>query len=108
VAREVVRVLTALTHCSLGMRTITETPEDSDYTSIQRRIRTLQGASESSADGENAEQDITPGHRRGSAADLGADRHQPTGSVKLSMSSRPASEVAGGGPTASAPAGGVS
>jgi len=39
---------------------IAETPEDSDYTSIQRRIRTLQGASESLADGENAEQDIAP------------------------------------------------
>jgi len=37
---------------------IAKTPEDSDYTSIQRRIRTLQGASETSADGENAEQDI--------------------------------------------------
>jgi len=33
-------------------------PEESDYTSIQRRIRTLQGASETSADGENAAQDI--------------------------------------------------
>jgi hypothetical protein len=39
---------------------IAKTPEDSDYTSIQRRIRTLQAASESSADGENAEQDIAP------------------------------------------------
>jgi len=39
---------------------IAETPEDSDYTSVQRRIRTLQPASESSADGENAEQDIAP------------------------------------------------
>jgi hypothetical protein len=32
---------------------IAETPEDADYTSIQRRIRTLQSASESSADGKN-------------------------------------------------------
>jgi len=39
---------------------IAKTPEDSDYTSIQRRIRTLQGASESLADGENAEPDIAP------------------------------------------------
>jgi len=30
---------------------IAKTPEASDYTSIQRRIRTLQDASESSADG---------------------------------------------------------
>jgi len=35
-------------------------PEASDYTFIQRRIRTLQGASEFSADGENAEPDIAP------------------------------------------------
>jgi len=34
-----------------------KTPEDSDYTSIQRRIRTLQAASESSGD-TNAEPDI--------------------------------------------------
>jgi len=39
---------------------IAKTPEDSDYSSIQRRIRTLQGASESSADGKNAEQDLVP------------------------------------------------
>jgi len=39
---------------------IAEAPEDSDYTSIQRRIRTLQCASESLADGENAEPDIAP------------------------------------------------
>jgi len=42
-----------------------ETPEDSDYTSIQRQIRTLQAASESSADGENAEQDIAPAPTQG-------------------------------------------
>jgi len=39
---------------------IAETSEDSDYTSIQRRIPTLQGASESSAEGENAEPGIAP------------------------------------------------
>jgi len=39
---------------------LAKTREDSDYTSIQRRIRILQGASETSADGENAEQDIAP------------------------------------------------
>jgi len=39
---------------------IAETPEDSDYTSVQRRIRTLQAASESSGDTENAERDIAP------------------------------------------------
>jgi len=38
---------------------IAETPEDSDYTSVQRRIRTLQTASESSADDENTE-DVAP------------------------------------------------
>jgi len=37
---------------------IAKTPEESDYTSIQRRIRTLQVASESSVDAENAAQDI--------------------------------------------------
>jgi len=39
---------------------IAEPPEGSDYTSIQQRIRTLQGASESSAGGEKAEPDIAP------------------------------------------------
>jgi len=39
---------------------IAETPEDSDYTSVQRRIRTLQAAAESSGNTENAEQDIAP------------------------------------------------
>jgi len=39
---------------------IAEMPENSDYTSTQRRIRTQQGASESSADGENAEPDTAP------------------------------------------------
>jgi len=39
---------------------IAETRKDSDYTSIQRRIRTLHGASECSADGETAERDIAP------------------------------------------------
>jgi len=39
---------------------IAETPEDSDYTSVQRRIRTLQDASESSSDTENAELDTAP------------------------------------------------
>jgi len=39
---------------------VAETPEDSDYTSIQRRIRTLQAASESSVDAENVEQDMVP------------------------------------------------
>jgi len=39
---------------------IAETPEDSDYTSVQRRIRTLQAAAESSGNSENAEQDIAP------------------------------------------------
>jgi len=39
---------------------IAKTPEDSDYTSAQRRIRTLQAASESSADAENDESDIAP------------------------------------------------
>jgi len=37
---------------------IAETPEGFDYTSIQRRIRTLQAASEPSPDGENTEPDI--------------------------------------------------
>jgi len=105
---------------------IAETPGDSDYTSIQRRIRTLQAASESSADAESAEPHISPapthpselylfvagvregeseglpflladslelvnwtgrggtrrqarGHRRKSAADLGAGRHHASG-----------------------------
>jgi len=40
---------------------IAETPEDSDYTSIQRRIRTLQAASEFSGDTENAEQGSASG-----------------------------------------------
>jgi len=39
---------------------IAEPPEGSDYTSIQRRIRTLQAASESSADAENGEPDTAP------------------------------------------------
>jgi len=39
---------------------IAKTPEDSDYASIQRRIRTLQAASESSGDTENAGLDIAP------------------------------------------------
>jgi len=39
---------------------IAKTPEDSDYTSVQRRIRTLQAASGSSVDAENAEPDIAP------------------------------------------------
>jgi len=39
---------------------IAKTPEESDYTSIQRRIRTLQAASESSGDTENTELDIPP------------------------------------------------
>jgi len=39
---------------------VAETPENSDCTSTQRRIRTQQGASELSADGENAEPDTAP------------------------------------------------
>jgi len=39
---------------------IAKTPEDSNYISIRRRIRTLQSASESSAGGENAEPNIPP------------------------------------------------
>jgi hypothetical protein len=36
---------------------IAETPEDSDYTSIQRRIRTLQAASEPRAEASDAEEE---------------------------------------------------
>jgi len=39
---------------------IAETPEDSDCTSIQQRIRILQAASEPPPDGENAEPVIAP------------------------------------------------
>jgi len=50
-------VLACLAYADLNpvRAAIAETPEDSDYTSVQRRIRTLQTASESSADGENVE-----------------------------------------------------
>jgi len=54
-------VLACLAYVDLNLAraAIAVTPEDSDYTSIQR-IRTLRAASESSSETENAELDIAP------------------------------------------------